>query len=105
VLKEIERQCKQPPARIRANLSQRRMQFRQLQQAGDRQRALAMLEAADRDPLGALIAASRLGPLTTCAPLDLALDQQWQPLPPAAGASRSPGRMPAIQPPQPSRQP
>jgi len=105
VLKEIERQCKQPPARIRANLSQRRMQFRQLQQAGDRQRALAMLEAADRDPLGALIAASRLGPLTTCAPLDLALDQQWQPLPPAAGAGRSPGRMPAIQPPQPSRQP
>ena len=106
VLKEIARQCKHPPARIRANLNQRRMQFRQLQQAADQQRALAMLQAADRDPLGALIAASRLGPLPpTCAPLELALRQQWQQLPPTAGASRSPGRMPAIQPPQPSHRP
>ena len=74
VAAESARQCAQPE-RIRANLNQRRPQFQQLLSGST---AEPLLAGAERDPLGALIAASRLGRLNTCTPLQRELALQWR---------------------------
>ncbi|MFM7653337.1 MAG: protein phosphatase 2C domain-containing protein [Vulcanococcus sp.] len=136
VAREVERQCA-APERIRANLNQRRTQFAQLHQAttaappsrpagpegaarlqsspntapAPRPDAAPHAIDAERDPLGALIAASRRGPVAGCVQLEQELRLQWQRAagqPPQAG---QPGRMPAetgrpaATPPPPTRQP
>jgi serine/threonine protein phosphatase PrpC len=124
VASEIARQCA-APERIRANLNQRRTQFEQLIRATAHPAATAagaLSEAAappsatqpveaSHDPLGALIAASRLGALPGCAPLEQELRLQWQRAAGQPPDARQPGRMPAdngrpaATPPTPTRQP
>ena len=96
VAAEIARQCAQPD-RIRATLNQRRPQFRQLLSGSP---AEPLLAAADRDPLGALIAASRLGHLDTCSALQRELALQWRDgrMPSGSAGSHSPAPMPRSQP-------
>jgi hypothetical protein len=74
VAAESARQCAQPE-RIRANLNQRRPQFQQLLRGSA---AEPLLASGARDPLGALIAASRLGRLNSCPPLQRELALQWR---------------------------
>lgn len=99
VAREVARQCA-APERIRANLNQRRTQFAQLLQAAAapgrpaRPGAPAPIDA-QRDPLGALIAASRQGPLTGCAQLEQELRLQWQRAAGRPPKAVPPGRMPA----------
>jgi hypothetical protein len=96
VTAESARQCAQPE-RLRATLNQRRAQFRQLLNGGD---AEVLLAAAGRDPLGALIAASRLGRLPTCAALQRELALQWRSgrMPPGNTSPEGPAPMPRSQP-------
>ena len=104
VVREIGRQCAQPQ-RIAANLNQRRPQILRLQQADGLRQARAWLAAAERDPLGGVIAASRLGPLPACDGLRLTLQRHWQPRPPADATGPAAARMPPTSPPRPSRLP
>lgn len=96
VAAESARQCAQPD-RIRANLNQRRPQFRQLLSGTP---AEPLLAAAERDPLGALIAASRLGQLDTCSALERELALQWRGgrMPSDRAGSHGPAVMPRSQP-------
>ncbi|MFM7311688.1 MAG: hypothetical protein ACKO0M_00705, partial [Cyanobium sp.] len=77
------------PGRLRATLNQRRPQFQQ-RLAGHP----PAQGTAERDPLGALITASRGGPLPGCPELERELRRQWQLAaghsPAAAGAGRMP---------------
>lgn len=106
VQKEMERQCAEP-RRIRSTINQRRPQILRLRQAEGKDQAQKALAAADQDPLGALIAASRLGPLPACTALRQELEGQWQPQPSerSAGGTPPPGRMPGASPPGASQQP
>jgi hypothetical protein len=67
--------CTRPEA-IGATLRQRHGDFERL--SSDPQQATALLAAAARDPLGALIAASQRQRLSGCAELEQALKLQWQ---------------------------
>ncbi|MEY4298629.1 MAG: hypothetical protein RLZZ423_1808 [Cyanobacteriota bacterium] len=96
--REIARQCAAPD-RIRANLNQRQAQFRQLLQPQADARPLN----AERDPLGAVIAASRLGPLSGCTTLERELRLQWQRAAGRPPSDRPAGRMPTT--PLPTRLP
>lgn len=64
------------PWQIQATLSQRRSQFLAVLQTPSA--ATRLGEQAEVDPLGALIAASSLGPVPGCERLRLELDRQWQ---------------------------
>jgi hypothetical protein len=96
VAAESARQCAKPD-HIRANLNQRRPQFQQLLSGSP---AEPLLAAADRDPLGALIAASRLGQLDTCSALQRELALQWRDgrMPSGSVGSHGPAPMPRSQP-------
>lgn len=96
VAAESARQCAKPD-HIRANLNQRRPQFQQLLSGSP---AEPLLAAADRDPLGALIAASRLGQLNTCSALQRELALQWRDgrMPSGSVGSHGPAPMPRSQP-------
>jgi hypothetical protein len=104
VRQEIRRQCAQPQL-IATNLNQRRPQILRLLQADGRRQAQTWLASAERDPLGALIAASRLGPLPACEALQQELQRQWPPQQRSTPATPPPVRMPAAPPPRPSQQP
>ena len=113
VAREVERQCA-APERIRANLNQRRTQFTQRLQAeavAPHANATPAPLDAERDPLGALIAASRQGPVAGCAQLEQELRLQWQRAEQRTPQTGPPGRMPpenrrpAAMPPTPTRQP
>ena len=116
---EAARQCA-APERIRANLNQRRAQFEQRGPAATapgqptKPGAPALRTTTvdgERDPLGALIAASRIGPVPGCAQLEEELRLQWQRAEGRPPAASQPGRMPpengrpAATPATPTRQP
>jgi hypothetical protein len=96
VAAESARQCAMPD-HIRANLNQRRPQFQQLLSGRP---AEPLLAAADRDPLGALIASSWLGQLDTCSALQRELALQWRDgrMPSGSVGSHGPAPMPRSQP-------
>ena len=101
--REVQRQCAEPQ-RIRATLNQRRPQFEQVLAGG----GPALVAAAARDPLGAIIARShpRAGDAIPtpelCAPLRQELSRQWQqrsrPMAASHGSDPTSGRMPASSP-------
>lgn len=83
---EGERLCSLPPALLQASLNQRRPQFQRLLR--ERQLSAALLASGERDPLGAVIAASHQGQPAPCPQLQQALLQQWQ------QARQASGKMP-----------
>ena len=91
-LQQQRRQLCAQPATIKATLQQRHSQFRRL--LAQPAEADALLAAAARDPLGALIAASLLQHPPGCKALALALQASWH----QAAATPAPanGRMPSL---------